>query len=65
MMGSAVSEQVVLGDIRKQDEQAMRSMPVSSIPPRFLLQLLSPGPCPAWVPVLSSLSNGLLPESVR
>ena len=43
MVGGAIPGLVVLGSIRKQAEQAMRSKPVSSTPPWPLLQLLPPG----------------------
>jgi hypothetical protein len=43
---------VVLGFIRKQAEQAMRSEPV--LPWH---QVLPPGSCPALVPVLTSFDN--------
>jgi hypothetical protein len=37
-------------------EQAMRSKPAST-PPRPLHQFLPPGPCPIWVPALTSFNN--------
>ena len=40
MVGGTTPELVVLGSIRKQAEQAMRSKPESSIPPWPLHQLL-------------------------
>jgi hypothetical protein len=40
-----VAGQVILGAIRKQAEQAMRSESGSSIPPWPLHQLLHPGLC--------------------
>lgn len=36
-------------------EQAMTNKPVSSSPPWLLHQFLTPGSCPAWVPILTSL----------
>jgi hypothetical protein len=45
--GGAIPGLAVLGSIRKQVEQAMRSMPVNSTPPWPLHQLLPPGSCPA------------------
>ena len=56
----------VLGSTKK----SRLSKPVSSTPPWPLHQLLSPGSCPAWVPVLTSLderwcmsqTNPLLPR---
>jgi hypothetical protein len=41
-VGGAILELVVLGSMRKQAEQAIRSKPVSSTPPRPLHQLLLP-----------------------
>jgi hypothetical protein len=52
--GGSRSLWLVLGSIRKQAEQAMRSKPVSSTPPWLLHQLLPPGSCPieflSWLP---------------
>lgn len=39
-VGLAISEQVVLGSIKKQGEQAMESKSVSGVPPWLLLWLL-------------------------
>lgn len=41
----ATCGQVVLGYLKKQMEEAINSKPGSSIPPRPLLPLLSPGSC--------------------
>jgi hypothetical protein len=42
IVGGAILRLVVLGSIRKQTEQAVRSKPVSHIPPWPLHQLLLP-----------------------
>ena len=47
MVGGTIPGLVVLGSIRKQAEQAMRSKIASSIPPWALHQLLPLGSCPA------------------
>jgi hypothetical protein len=47
IVGGAIPGLVILGSIRKETEQAMRSKAVSSIPPWSLHQLLPPGSCPA------------------
>lgn len=52
-VGGTIPQQVALGCIRKQIEQAMKCGPVSSTPPWSLLQFLLPGFCPA----LSSCPN--------
>ena len=54
MVGGAIPGLVVLSSVRKQAEQARGSKPVSRPPPWPLHQLLPPGSCPAWVPVLTS-----------
>jgi hypothetical protein len=46
MVGDFIPGLVVQGFVRKRDEQAMKSKPVSSIPPWPLRQLLPPGSCP-------------------
>jgi hypothetical protein len=46
MVDGAIPKLVVLGSIRKQAEQAMRSKLVSSTPPWLLCQLLPPSSCP-------------------
>jgi hypothetical protein len=51
-MSGAVPGLVVLGCIRKQAEQAIRSNL-----PLLLHHLLPPGPCSVWVPVLTSFNN--------
>jgi hypothetical protein len=51
-VGGAIPGLVVLGSIRKQDEQARGSKPVSNIPPWPLNQLLLPD---LLDPVLTSL----------
>lgn len=56
MVGGVTFGQVVLDAVGKQDEQAMRSKPVSSTLPCLQLQLLSPPSYPAGVPGLTSLS---------
>ena len=43
MMGGAISGLVVLGTVRKQDEQTMKNKPVSSTPPWLLLHFPLPG----------------------
>jgi hypothetical protein len=43
----------------------MGNKPVSSTPPWPLYQLLPPGSCPAWVPVLTSFFDGLWCRSTR
>lgn len=45
-VGGAMPRQVVLDDIRKQAEEALESKSTVSVPPCFLLQVLSPGSCP-------------------
>jgi hypothetical protein len=45
-LGLAIPGLIVLGSIRKQAEQAMRSKSESSTPPWPLHQLLPPGSCP-------------------
>ena len=52
-VAGVISGLVVLGSVRKQAEQAMRSKPVSSTPPLPPHQLLPPGSC--LVEFLSSL----------
>ena len=52
IVGGATPGLVVLGSIRKEAEQAVKSKPVSNIPPWPLHQLLPPDSCPIWVPVL-------------
>ena len=47
MVGGAIAGLAVLGSIRKQAEQAMKSKPVSSTPSWPLHQLLPPGSSPA------------------
>ena len=64
-MGGVIPELVVLGSINKQVEEATRSKLVSSPPPRPLHQLLPPGSCPAWVPVLTSFDHKLWSGSIR
>ena len=46
-----------LGSIRKMAEHVMRSKPVSSTLPWPPHQLLPPGSCPVWVPVLTSFDD--------
>lgn len=48
-VGGANPGLIVLGAIRKQVEQAMRSKPVSSIPPQPLQQLQPPGSRPDFL----------------
>ena len=48
---------VVLDTIRKQVEQAMGRKLVNSTPPWPLSQLLPPGSCSVWVPVLTFLAD--------
>lgn len=59
-MGGAIPEQVVLGYIRKQIEQVMGRMSVSSVPPRPLLWFLPPGfhlsSCPGFLSVIQNES---------
>jgi hypothetical protein len=62
--GGVILGLVVLGSIRKQAEQAMRSKPVSSTPPWPLHQLLPLGSSSAWVRVLTSFSDQHWPESI-
>jgi hypothetical protein len=64
MVGGAIPGLVVLGSIRKQAEQIMKSNPVSSILPQPLHHLLPPGSCPVRVPVLTSFSDRLQCGSV-
>ena len=42
MVDAVIPELMVLGSVRKQAEQAMRSKPVSNTPPWHLHQLLPP-----------------------
>lgn len=42
-MGGVIPGLVILGSIKKQAEQAMKSKPVNSTPPRSLHQSLPPG----------------------
>ena len=56
-MGGAVPELVVLGSIRKQAEQAMRSESVSNTPVWPLHQLLTPGSCPEFLSLFPSVMN--------
>ena len=65
IVGGTISGLVVLGSIRKQAEQVRGSKPVSNIPPWPLHQLLPPGSCPVWVPVLTSFSDELWYGSVN
>lgn len=44
-VGGAMPRQVALGDRRKQAEEALESKSTASVPPCFLLQVLSPGSC--------------------
>ena len=55
--GCGHSWAVVLGSIRRQAERAMDSKPISSTPPWPRHQLLSPGSCPVWVPILTSFDD--------
>ena len=64
-MGGAIPGLLVLGSIEKQAEQATSGKPVSSSPPRPLQQLLPPGSCLGWVPVLTSFSDEQRCGSVR
>jgi hypothetical protein len=60
IVGEVIPGLVVLGSIRKQAEQAMKSKPVSSIPPWPLHRPLSPGSCTAlyeFLPYLLSRMN--------
>lgn len=57
-VGSAIPSLVVLGSIRTQDEQAKRSKPISSSF-QSPLQLLPPGSCAGWVPVLLAFKDEL------
>jgi len=50
-VGGVTPRMVMLGGIRE-GEQAMRSKPVSSIPPWPLHPLLPAGSCPVWVSVM-------------
>lgn len=45
------------GGVIKQAEQGMRNELVSRTPPWSLLWFLPPGPCSAWVPVMSPLGG--------
>ena len=56
IVSSAIAGLMILSSIRRKGRQAMRSKPVSSTPPRPL-QLLPPGSCPIWVPVLISFTD--------
>ena len=56
-MGGAIPGLVVLGSIRKQAEQPMRSKPVSGTPPWSLHQLLSSSSY-SYVPILTSSIDG-------
>ena len=71
-VGCSTTEQMVLGAIRKQAEQARRSKSESSLPPWLLLQFLSLNPylcllrCPSVLeyaltnkPVLSQVAFGI------
>jgi hypothetical protein len=58
---------VVLGSKRKQAEQAMMRKPITNTPPSMPStrhQLLPPGSCPVWVPVLTSFHDSLWCASV-
>lgn len=48
MMGDAISGLLVLGSVRRWDEQAVGSKPVSSSHPRSLHHLLPPGSFPSF-----------------
>jgi hypothetical protein len=49
VVGDAIPGLVILGSIRKQAEQTMRSKPISSVPPWPLHQLLPPASCPDFI----------------
>lgn len=54
-MGGAIPGQVVLGAVRKQDEQGMESKSVSRVLPRPLLQFQSQVAClelRPWLPLM-------------
>ena len=57
-MDDAVPGLMVLGCLRKQAEQALRSKPVNSTPSWPLHQLTPPGFSLAWAPVLTFFSDG-------
>lgn len=56
-LGGATPVLVVLGSIRKKDEQGTRSKPVISTLPQSLPQLLPPGCHPVPVPSLAYFSE--------
>lgn len=62
--GGTIPGLLALSSIRKQAKQAKNNKPVSSTTPWPLYQLLHPGSCLAWLPVLNSLSDGLLYGSI-
>ena len=64
-MGGSITGLVILGSIRKQAEQAMRSKLVSNTPSWPLHQSLPPGPYPVGVVVLTSFSDALRCRSVN
>ena len=66
-VGGAIPGLLDLGSIRKQNEQTMRSKPVSSTPSMAstpLYHLLLPSSCPAWVPILTCFRVGLWCEGI-
>ena len=60
IVGGSIPRLVVLGCIRKQNEQARRTKPVSSTLSRSLYHLLPPGSYPALVPALTGFDDELL-----
>jgi hypothetical protein len=62
---ATIPREVVLGAIRKQAEQAMKSKPVSGTPPWPLQQLPPLGLCLVRVPTLTFLSDGMWCEAVN
>jgi hypothetical protein len=65
IVGGVTLELVVLYFIGKQVKQATRSKPVSSSSLWLLHQVLPPGSCPFWVPVLASFNDGLQSSSIN
>lgn len=56
-MGGTLPGLMVLGSIKNQADQVMRSRPVSTTPPWLMHQLLPPSFCPVPVPVLASFND--------
>lgn len=53
VLGGALTGLVVLGVLRKQAEQALKSRPVHSSPPGTLSQCQPPGCCTGFLPCIS------------